>query len=160
MSRIVLMTRQACAAQKAQNMKANEEDIKAEIKTSVTVPEGKRPSRKTVAPVDAKIEAPEEKSQNASKGKLGSLLGHSVVSVIRCLGKNGWTFDHAEEALKKAGIAAATHTIKIGLKRGRDGQKRIAPLSAEELETLRIGPAKKKAKRGAQVPSAEAQVAA
>jgi len=73
------------------------------------------------------------------KGKLGSLLGHSVISVVRAMGKAGWEFDAAKAALDKAKIPAATHTIRMALKRGRDGQKRIAPLSKKELEPLKAG---------------------
>lgn len=76
------------------------------------------------------------------KGKLGELMGYSVVSVIRAMGKAGWDYETAKAALDKAGIEAAQHTIRVGLKRGRDGQKRIAPLSAKELNTLRATPAK------------------
>jgi len=78
----------------------------------------------------------------SSKGKLGELLGHSVVSVVRAMGKAGWDFDTAKAALEKAGVAAAEHTIRVGLKRGRDNdpKRRIAPLSAKELDTLRATP--------------------
>lgn len=97
----------------------------------------------------AKQPAPDA-SENARKGKLGELLGHSVVSVIRAMGRAGWDFDTANAALRKAGITAATHTVKVGLKRGRDGEKRIAPLSRKELDTLRAPAAKKSTKAAAQ----------
>lgn len=77
------------------------------------------------------------------KGKLGSLLGQSVISVMRAMGKHGWTFDEAKAALDKANISAATHTIRRALKRGQNGELRIAPVSAKELEALRGTPAKK-----------------
>ena len=79
------------------------------------------------------------KGTNKKSGKLGQVLGHSVLSVIRCFGKAGWDFDTAKAALKKAKIQAADHTIRVGLKRGRNGDKtrRIAPLSAKELDSLK-----------------------
>jgi uncharacterized OsmC-like protein len=72
------------------------------------------------------------------KSQLGSLLGCSVVSVIRAMGKAGWDYETARAALNNARIRPATHTVKIGLKRGRDGQKRIAPLTKAQLNTLRV----------------------
>lgn len=93
--------------------------------------------------------AAQPKTPAPRKGKLGAVLGHSVVSVIRAMGKAGWDFETAKAALVKAGVEAAEHTIRIGLKRGRDGQKRIAPLSAKELDTLRPAKsAKSTAKKG------------
>jgi hypothetical protein len=119
-------------------MKSNKEQNKAAAKTFVTQHEGKRHHQKPATHADAKKDIPTKKRKNANKGRLGSLLGHSVVSVIRCMGKNNWTFTDASTALMTAGIKAAEHTIKIGLKRGRDGQKRIAPLSAKELSALKV----------------------
>jgi hypothetical protein len=102
------------------------------------------PSAKTPA------KQPTKKPTKLRKGKLGELLGHSVVSVIRAMGKAGWDYDTARAALDKAGIEAAQHTVKVGMKRGRDGQKRIAPLSAKELESLRAG--KPTAKKSVKTP--------
>jgi hypothetical protein len=79
-------------------------------------------------------------------GKLGELLGYSVISVIRAMGKAGWDFDTARAALDKAGVEAAKHTLKVGLKRGRDGQKFIAPLSNKQLDSLRAAVTIKKSK--------------
>jgi hypothetical protein len=74
-----------------------------------------------------------------TKGKLGSLLGHSVISVVRAMGKTGWDFEAAKAALDKAGVKAATRTIQNALRRGKqnDGSRRIAPLSAKQLATLK-----------------------
>lgn len=104
------------------------------------------------AKADAKAPAPKQpaKTKPASKprkGKLGELLGFSVVSVIRAFGKAGWDYETAKAALEKAKVEAAVHTIRVGLKRGRDGQKKIAPLSKTELEGLRATPAKANAKK-------------
>jgi hypothetical protein len=71
------------------------------------------------------------------KGKLGSLLGHSVISVMRAMGKHKWTFDQAKAAVDKAKIKAADHTIRRALVRGQRGQLRIAPLTSKQLATLR-----------------------
>src|SRR5438045_1222224 len=71
------------------------------------------------------------------KGKLGALLGFSVISVIGAMGREGWDFDQAEAALKKAKVPAKQHTIKMALKRGRDGEKAIAPVTAKQLDSLR-----------------------
>lgn len=101
---------------------------------------------KSTPPTDkaaAKKAAP--KAADTRKGKLGELLGFSVVSVIRAMGKAGWDYDTARAALDKAGIEAARHTVRVGLKRGRDGQKRIAPLTAKQLDPLRAKPSAKKA---------------
>lgn len=74
-----------------------------------------------------------------TKGKLGSLLGHSVISVVRAMGKNGWTEEEATAALKKAGIMPATRTIRNALRRGKknDKTRRIANLTAKQLASLR-----------------------
>lgn len=71
------------------------------------------------------------------KGKLGALLGFSVISVIRAMGREGWDYKQAESALKTAKISAKQHTIKMALKRGRDGTHAIAPVTARQLSGLR-----------------------
>ena len=99
-------------------------------------------AKTTPQPKKAKTPAKHAKVKAPRKGKLGVLLGHSVVSVIRAMGKNNWTYEAARAALDQAGIEAATHTVKVGLKRGRDGdkQKRIAPVSAKQLQSLKAKP--------------------
>ena len=71
------------------------------------------------------------------KGKFGLLLGHSVISVLRAMGKAGWEFDDAKAAMNNAKIPAADHTIRRALKRGQNGELRIAPVTTKELATLR-----------------------
>ena len=83
------------------------------------------------------------------KGKLGLLLGHSVISVMRAMGKHGWKFDDAKAALDKAKIPAAEHTIRRALKRGQNGELRIAPVSAKDLAALKASPVKAKAMNAA-----------
>ena len=77
------------------------------------------------------------KVKRQTKHRLGELLGHPAVTVIRAMGKAGWTFDDAEAALKKAKIRAAEHTIRVALMRGRNGEKTIAKVAAKELNSLR-----------------------
>lgn len=95
-----------------------------------------------------------------SKGKLGSLLGHSVISVMRAMGKHGWTLDELQEAVSahvgQDGLLLMpkAHTMKLALKRGRDEAKgidtgrKVAELSAKELDALRVTPKAKKGKGG------------
>lgn len=97
---------------------------------AVTAPPEKKPKAANKMKPAAKNGAPR-------KGKLGSLLGHSVISVLRAMGKAGWDFEQAKAAMDRAKIPAATHTVRMALKRGRDGEKKIAPLSAKELATLK-----------------------
>lgn len=70
-------------------------------------------------------------------GKLGGYLGHTVVSVIRTLGKAGWDFKTTRAAFDTAGIQAADQTLRIQLKTGRDGKGSYAPLTQKEIATLR-----------------------
>lgn len=98
-----------------------------------------------------------EQTQAGSKGKLGVLLGCSVISVMRAMGKAGWTVPEITEAVKarvgKEGLEVmpAEHTIKLACKRGRDEAKgidtgrKVAELSKAQLESLRVTP---KAKKG------------
>jgi hypothetical protein len=82
---------------------------------------------------------PAKKAKTPRKGKLGELLGYSVVSVIRAMGRAGWDYETARAALEAQGVEAADHTVKVGLKRGRDGDKTrfIAPVSAKQLASLK-----------------------
>lgn len=93
-----------------------------------------------------------------SKGKLGVLLGCSVISVMRAMGKHGWQLAEVQASLAahvgKDGLALLPkeHTMKLALKRGRDEAKgidtgrKVAPLSAKQLEALRVTPKAKKGK--------------
>lgn len=103
---------------------------------------------KTVQKAAQQFKKPYEKARAAkkgakakakTKGKLGQILGFSVISVIRAMGKAGWKFDEAQNALAQLKIAAKPHTVRMGLLRGRknDKTRKIAPLSAKQLNTLR-----------------------
>jgi hypothetical protein len=122
-----------------QSSRAAKRNTETNMKSKTTAAKSQTPSEKakTSPKPPKKADATPAKSITPRKGTLGLLLGHSVVSVIRAMGKNGWTYETARAALDKAGIEAATHTVKVGLKRGRDGQKRIAPLSAKDLAALK-----------------------
>ncbi|MHC1769011.1 MAG: hypothetical protein AB9869_32795 [Verrucomicrobiia bacterium] len=106
------------------------------MKTNKEQKAAKTANRSSAAQPAPKQPKTEPAPERPSKGKFGSLLGYSVVSVIRAMGKAGWDFAQAKAALDKAAIPAATHTIKIALRRGRNGEKRIAPLSPAELAPL------------------------
>ena len=56
----------------------------------------------------------------SNKGKLGSLLGHSVISVMRAAGKHGWTPAELKAALeaqvgKTVVVMPAEDTIKLAI---------------------------------------------
>jgi len=100
--------------------------------------------------VDTNPREPKKQAANGAvrKGKLGSLLGHSVISVMRAMGKHGWTFDQTKAALDRAKIPAAEHTIRRALKRGQRGELRIAPLTAKALIVLKAGAGKTTVEKG------------
>lgn len=115
-------------------------------------------------PKDTKEAKPKAKKaegeEPATRGKLGSILGHSVVSVIRAFGKAGWDFETAKASLQKVGVTAAERTIKIGLMRGHknDGTRRIANLTKAQLDSLKVTPkpaAKKPSTKEAAEPKAK-----
>jgi hypothetical protein len=78
------------------------------------------------------------KPNRVKRARLGTLLGHPAIHVVRAMGKAGWSFEDAQGALKRARIKAAEHTVRVGLMRGRNGQKTIAKVSAKELNSLRL----------------------
>jgi hypothetical protein len=96
-------------------------------------------TKKTAGAKSTKKATKKAKTDIPRRATLGSLFGLSVVSVIRAMGKAGWNYEKAKAALDSAKIPAADHTIRIGLKRGRDGEKKIASLNAKEWALLRAG---------------------
>jgi hypothetical protein len=102
-----------------------------------------------------------------SKGKLGVLLGCSVISVMRAMGKHGWTVPEITAAVAaqvgKNGLELMPkeHTIKLACKRGRDEakgidtQRKVADLSKKALEALRVTPKAPKGKGKAKVTHVE-----
>ena len=85
-------------------------------------------------------------TKKTSKGRLGAILGHSVVSVVRAMGKHGWELSDAKTVLDHLKIPIRPHTLRMALKRGRDNDKtrRIAKLSKPQLDSLRVTPKAKK----------------
>jgi len=79
-------------------------------------------------------------SKSTSTPRLGSLLGNSVCSVIAAMGKTGsWSFDEVQLALQHAKIKASAATIRTSLRASRNDKSRfVAPLTAEQLDTLRV----------------------
>jgi hypothetical protein len=70
------------------------------------------------------------------KGRLGLLLNHSVISVLRAMGRHGWDEWKAVRALKLHKIEASESTIKRALRKGSKGMGNIAPITLKQLETL------------------------
>ena len=101
---------------------------------------------------------PKDKSNAEPKlGKLGGYLGHTVVSVIRTLGKAGFDFKMARAAFDRLQIAAADQTLRIQLKAGRDGVGSLAELTVKELAAFKAPKAVKadKAPKTAKAPKAD-----
>lgn len=72
-----------------------------------------------------------------SRGKLGQLLGFSVVSVIQRLGKEGVNIAHAQAIVKAQGIPAKPATVAQNVRLGKNGKgKSVAPLTEEQLKGL------------------------
>lgn len=71
-----------------------------------------------------------------TKGKLGQLLGHSVISVMRALGKHGADFKQISAVLKAHKIEAAERTIRGAIRRGKKGESKIADLPEKDIKAL------------------------
>jgi hypothetical protein len=100
----------------------------------------------------APARTPKDKSKDEPRlGKLGGYLGHTVVSVIRTLGKAGFVFADTRAAFDRLGIAAADQTLRIQLKVGRDGLGSMADLSVAQLATFKT-PKAAKAPKVAKLP--------
>lgn len=86
-------------------------------------------------------------------GKLGGYLGQTVVSVIRTLGRDGWSFADTRAAFDRVGVDAADQTLRIQLKAGKDGKGSYAEISKKDLAVLKGKQPKVKA---APAPAVEA----
>lgn len=75
---------------------------------------------------------------SASKGALGQILGHSVISVMRAMGRAGWSFETIQASVAAQKIEAAERTIRGAIRRGKAGEKRIAELTAAQLNSLKV----------------------
>lgn len=69
-------------------------------------------------------------------GSLGGWQGHSVVSVVRFLGAQGWGFARTAKALAALGVVVAPATIKTQLQAGSSGHGNPAPLTQAQHQTL------------------------
>lgn len=80
----------------------------------------------------------EKTETNGRPGKLGGYKGHSVTSVVRAMGKAGWTLDEARTFFEKKDIAVADTTIKIQLRAGVKGEGGDpAKFSKDELAAMK-----------------------
>lgn len=82
------------------------------------------------------VEQLSEQRQNAPVGE-GGLFGQSVTAVIRWMGKEGWTFAEAKEALERVKVSIAEATIRAQLLAGRQG-KRGAPAELSEKQVAEL----------------------
>lgn len=126
------------------------------------------------------VEVIETQAVVGSKGRLGCIVidgkAHSVISVMRAMGYNGWTLPELNAAIEahigQDGLllAPAEHTRKLALKRGRDekaveggaGGRKIADVSDKALRAwagIVKEKAKKKGKGGSKKSKKEAVVA-
>lgn len=117
-------------------------EITPEEESTVKTMKNKNAKTKTAS-------AKKEKSADGSKGKLGNLFGNSITSVLRTLGKFGFTTGQAAKALKTHKIDAAPATLSIQLGRGRraDKNETYAELTGAQIAELKKdgGPAEEKA---------------
>ena len=76
-----------------------------------------------------------------SRGKLGEVFGHSVVSVLRTLGKEGATTAHCRAIMAARGVPVKDSTCSIQVSSGRSGKfggkpVSYAPLTEAQVEEL------------------------
>jgi hypothetical protein len=74
------------------------------------------------------------------KSKLAPIFGHSVVSVIRWMGGEGWSEEAVRKVLAALDIEAKDNTIKTQLYHGKKGtleQAKLTVKQATELNSLR-----------------------
>lgn len=72
-----------------------------------------------------------------AKGMRYDMFGHPVTSVLRWMGKQGWTAKEAEKVCLKLNCAVAEATVKIQVVAGRKG-KRGEPASLTEAQTQQL----------------------
>ena len=76
---------------------------------------------------------PAATDKGRSKGKLGKLFEHSVVSVIRAAGKAGATFEQVNKVLAAHKIEASDATVKASIRYGKSGTIDGAELTKAQL---------------------------
>ena len=83
-------------------------------------------------------ELSEQRAEMPATSKDGKFVfGHKVTAVIRWMGKEGWEFEGAKQALAHFGVEPADATIQAALGHGRRGQRgEPAALAAEQIKSL------------------------
>jgi len=71
-----------------------------------------------------------------SKGKLGELMGFSVVSVLRRLGQSDIKVAHARAIMEAQKIKVAPATVQIQVNNGKNGKGEPAGITKEQLKEL------------------------
>jgi hypothetical protein len=117
----------------------------------------KRKQEQKDNPVDKKAKkAKKEKKEGGTPGTrtgaLGLLLGFSVASTIRTLGKAGWTYAEVKALMEKEKVTSSDQTIKLNIYRGAKGcGGELAPIKdfpakpkVEQKEKKSAKPEKKK----------------
>lgn len=92
-------------------------------------------------PAAKKSKAKTKKEKSTGRGgfaRLDKIHGFGITSVIRRLGANGVTKEHAAAILAKAGIKAAPATIAININNGKAGEAKgkQAALTGDQLTEL------------------------
>jgi hypothetical protein len=79
-----------------------------------------------------------KKNQNP-RASLGEYKGHSIVSVIRALGKAKFTAKEVAESLNRQGFRPNMHTVYLQTGAGRRNEGVIAELSKSDIAALKAG---------------------
>ncbi len=111
-----------------------------EYNDSIRRPYGRQSERYPLEnpPIDKPEYQSDRKKEPLGRGKRQTLEGFPITASLRTLGKEGWNFEDAKEALGKIGIYPADETIRIQLLAGRKGRRgEPAELSPETLDRLR-----------------------
>lgn len=101
------------------------------------------PARGGLAAANRETKTGKAKNGNEphSRGKLGELMGHSVVAVLRRLGHEGVTAAQARGIMKERKIKASDTTVSIQVSKGANIKKSddpaLAKLTGEQLKELK-----------------------
>lgn len=91
---------------------------------------GAAPAKRTRKP---KAEASPESGEPHSKGKLGEIMGFSVVSVIRTLAKAGASSARVRGIMEARGVPVKPATVQIQVSSGRSGKFGGKPVTYADL---------------------------
>ena len=76
-----------------------------------------------------------------AKGRTPLVLGKSACSVLKALGKLGWSAERAGAAIKAYGAQVRDNTVRINVSVGASGKGVAATLTDEEIALLeKVGP--------------------